>query len=361
MNIILSPNKFIKKDELDRIFIYLSGNINQDLIDYLSENIRNYQIEFIDKLVLFYQQKIKNLSAEQKTEQMNWKKEYIYQSDIIISFFIESEGIDDDTDLSKYIQYFYETYKENLPSHFLIGYGEPYKQISLLEDEVKKISNNLLSPIAINDIKVLGDLILKKIEKLYKETDYSLKLKEKVRTLWPDPGAQFKIGILGKYNVGNKSIWNWFIKGRYIRYFRGYGPGTDTEIYKIEIKNKKYIVSFQFPAGQQKYDSYYLFNRFILNKNCFIFVFDITDKSSFDDVKNKYYSSAISLDIKIKHFWVLVGNKSDLRYKRNVSYEEANSFANEKNMKYFEVSVKSGDNMENLFNYVHSNLIEINK
>ena len=27
-------------------------------------------------------------------------------------------------------------------------------------------------------------------------------------------------------------------------------------------------------------------------------------------------------------------------------------------MKYFEVSVKSGDNMENLFNYVHSNLIE---
>ena len=92
-----------------------------------------------------------------------------------------------------------------------------------------------------------------------------------------------------------------------------------------------------------------------------MFYFRFTDKSSFDDVKNKYYASAKSLDIIIKHFWVLVGNKSDLRYKRNVSYEEANSFANEKNMKYFEVSVKSGDNMENLFNYVHSNLLEINK
>ena len=311
-------------------------------------------------------QKIKDLSDEQKKDLINWKKEYIYQSDILISFFIESEGNDIDdlksySDLGKYIQYFYETYKESLSNHFLIGYNEPYKHLSLLTDEVKKASNNLLSPIAINDIKILGDLILKKIEKLYIETDYETNLKEKVATLWPDPGAQFNIGILGKFNVGNFSIWHWFIKGRYIRFFQGFGPGTDRETYEIEIKNKKYIVSFQFPAGQQKYDSSYLFNRFILNKNCFIFVFDITDKSSFDDVKNKYYTSAKSLDIKIKYFWVLVGNKSDLRYKRNVSYEEANSFANEKNIKYFEVSVKSGDNMENLFNYVHSNLLENNK
>ena len=362
MNIILSPNKFEKKDDLDRIFIYLNGSINQDLIDYLSNNIKNYQIEFIDKIVLFYPQKIKDLSGEQNKELLNWKNEYIYQSDILVSFFIESEGTDIDedksySDLGKYIQYFYETYKENLSSHFLIGYKEPYEQLSLLKDEVKKASNSLLSLIEVNDIKVLGDLILKKIEKLYKETDYASKLDEKVKTLWPDPGVQFRIGILGKYNSGNRSIWLWFTKGRYIRFFRGIGPGNDRSIYEIEIKNKKYIVSFQFPAGQHKYDSYYLFNRFILNKNCFIFVFDITDKSSFDDVKNKYYSSAKSLDIKIKHFWVLVGNKSDLRYKRKVSYEAANSFANEKNMKYFEVSVKSGDNMENLFNYVHSNLL----
>ena len=168
MNIIISPNKFKKIDELDRIFIYLNlnGNINQDLIDYLSNNIKDYQIEFIDKIVLFYPQKIKDLSVEQKKELQNWKEEYIYQSDILVSFFIESEGndIDDDksyNDLGKYIKYFYETYKENLSSHFLIGYKEPYKQLSLLKDEVKNISNSLLSPIAIDDVKVLGYLIIK--------------------------------------------------------------------------------------------------------------------------------------------------------------------------------------------------------
>ena len=75
--------------------------------------------------------------------------------------------------LGNIFKYFYETYKGNLSSHFLIGYKEPYNQLSLLKDEIQKISNGLLSPIAINDIKVLGDLILKKIEKLYKETDYA--------------------------------------------------------------------------------------------------------------------------------------------------------------------------------------------
>ena len=366
MDIITAPNKFLNKDGLDRIFVYLNENINQDLIDYLANNIKNKQIKFIDKIVLFHQKKIKDLSNEQKKELMDWEKEYIYQSDIFISFFNETESMDkydvkSFSDLREYVHYFYETYKENLSDHFLIGYKEPYNNQLLLDSETKKASNDLLSPIAIKDIKVFGDLILQKIEKLYKETDCISNIPNKLKTIWPDPGSDFNIGILGKFNTGKFAIWHWFFKGRYIRFFQRFGPGTDRCIYEVEIKNKKYIVNFQFPAGQEKFDVFYLFNRFILNKNCFIFTFDITDKSSFDDVKSKYYTSAKSLDIKIKYFWVLVGNKSDLRYKRNVTYEEADSFANENNMKYFEVSVKSGDNMENLFNYIHSNLIGNNK
>ena len=62
--------------------------------------------------------------------------------------------------LGNIFKYFYETYKGNLSSHFLIGYKEPYINIWLLIEEVKKESNNLLAPIAINSIKVLDDLIL---------------------------------------------------------------------------------------------------------------------------------------------------------------------------------------------------------
>lgn len=65
--------------------------------------------------------------------------------------------------------------------------------------------------------------------------------------------------------------------------------------------------------------------------------------------------------MKINHFWIFVGNNSDLRYKRNVSYGEAFSFADENNMKNFEISAKSGENMELLFDYAHSNLLKLDK
>ena len=353
MEIITFPNNFAQNDDLDRIFIYLDGNINQDLINYLSNNIKNYQIKFTDKIVIFYSQTPQSISQEQNNELIQWKKNNIYQSDIIVSFITNSEN----NDLIPSIEYFYETYKKNISNHYLIVYNE---NKPLFEEQIKKASNNSLIPILFKDIKEVGNLILEKIEKLYLETNYSSIIPNKLKTIRPGNKVDFNIGILGKYNTGNFSIWHWSFKGRYIRFFERFGPGTDGMTYEVNVKNKNYIIDFQFPAGQQKFDSDYLSNRFILNKNCFIFVFDITNRASFDDIKNKYYINAKKLDIKVKHFWVLVGNKSDLRYKRKVSYEEANTFAKEKNMEYFEVSVKSGDNMEKLFDYIYLNLVENN-
>ena len=351
MEIITFPNNFAQNDDLDRIFIYLDGNINQDLINYLSNNIKNYQIKFTDKIVILYSQAPQSISQEQNNELIQWKKNNIYQSDIIVSFITNSEN----NDLIPSIEYFYETYKKNISNHYLIIYNE---NKPLFEEQIKKASNNSLIPILFKDIKEVGNLILEKIEKLYLETNYSSIIPNKLKTIRPGNKVDFNIGILGKYNTGNFSIWHWSFKGRYIRFFEGFGPGTDRMAYEVNVKNKNYIIDFQFPAGQQKFDC--LSNRFILNKNCFIFVFDITNRASFDDIKNKYYINAKKLDIKVKHFWVLVGNKSDLRYKRKVSYEEANTFAKEKNMEYFEVSVKSGDNMEKLFDYIYLNLVENN-
>ena len=363
MNIVESPNDFIKEDRVDYIFLFLSGNISQELINYLSTNIKHYQIKNADKIVLFYSKNKNDIkSEEQIKKEINWEYEYKNQSDIFTIYFSEPDDIKSYYDLGRYIKFYHEIYKENLSDHILIGYKEGYKNSLFLKKELELSTNGLISPIEIKDISVYGDLILKMIEKLYIQTDVSsLHENTKVRPLWPAPKPQFTIGILGKSDIGKQSILRWFIKGGFTREFITYGPGTDTYTYEIEIKNKKYIVNFQFPAGQERYDSYYLFNRFILNKNCFIFTFDITDKKSFDDAKNKYYKSAKSLDIKINHFWVLVGNKSDLRYKRSVKFEEADSFADENKMKYFEVSVKSGENMEHLFDFVHSNLLKLDK
>lgn len=46
---------------------------------------------------------------------------------------------------------------------------------------------------------------------------------------------------------------------------------------------------------------------------------------------------------------VLIGNKSDLE--REVSFDEAMTWANNNNMGYFEISSKMGDNVNEVFEF----------
>ena len=46
---------------------------------------------------------------------------------------------------------------------------------------------------------------------------------------------------------------------------------------------------------------------------------------------------------------MLVGNKSDLESRRNVSYEEGQRFARDNNLLFMESSAKTGNNVENAF------------
>ena len=45
----------------------------------------------------------------------------------------------------------------------------------------------------------------------------------------------------------------------------------------------------------------------------------------------------------------LIGNKTDLEEKREVSYEEGKNFAEENNLLFFETSAKDGKNIQEIF------------
>ena len=55
---------------------------------------------------------------------------------------------------------------------------------------------------------------------------------------------------------------------------------------------------------------------------------------------------------------ILVGNKSDKKEDRVIDFETAQSYANEYNIKYFEISVKDGSNFDELFNYASEQMYE---
>ncbi len=382
MNIIQSPNKYIPNDNFDKIFIYLSGTIisnsnwQKDLIDYIKNNIQKYSIEKPDKIVLFNPRKenVNNNSSEEEIkEQIKWENENIRKSDIFTIFLDEVELSNDNKvfyELGRYLKLFQEIYNDNINDHFLICYKKGYKQSTYLKEIISSDTKDILKPIEINEMSEYGELILKKIENLYKKTNQFTKknviedvnthchywseslnpMVKKVFCQSPWPKSQFKIGILGKYGIGKTALFRWFYEGRYCRVYE-YTIGGAFTLYQVEINNKNFIIGFDDTGGQEKFGADCC-RSFIKNNNYAILVFDITERKSFDEIKKRYYPF-IQGSENLKNNCVLVGNKLDLNYERKVSYEEAEFFADEKKMKYFEVSVKSGLNMQRLFNYIH--------
>ena len=78
-----------------------------------------------------------------------------------------------------------------------------------------------------------------------------------------------------------------------------------------------------------------------------IIVYDITDKESFDNVRqwlfeiDRYASENVCK--------LLVGNKSDLTNKRAVEHDNAKAFADELNIPFLETSAKNSSNVEQAF------------
>lgn len=76
-------------------------------------------------------------------------------------------------------------------------------------------------------------------------------------------------------------------------------------------------------------------------------VFDITDRESFEHVRN--WMADIDKFAKEGVLRILVGNKCDLENSRQVRKEEGNEIANKYGIKYIETSAKETTNIEDLF------------
>ena len=78
-----------------------------------------------------------------------------------------------------------------------------------------------------------------------------------------------------------------------------------------------------------------------------IVIFDLTDQSSFNDLKKwiKDIKNYGEKDIQI----IIVGNKLDLFNQRKVTQSQANNFCNENKYKYIEASAKDGTNLLKIF------------
>ena len=102
-------------------------------------------------------------------------------------------------------------------------------------------------------------------------------------------------------------------------------------------------------AGEERYRS--LTKGFFKNGEGIIIVYDVTNKNSFESLK--FWIDSIennnNLENKIMPA-VILGNKIDIS-NRQVNENEAQEFAKNRNYKYFEVSAKSGQGVDESIKY----------
>ena len=154
-----------------------------------------------------------------------------------------------------------------------------------------------------------------------------------------------KLIIIGDAGVGKSNYLYRFAEGQFCPVYEA-TVGFDYKSKTSFLPNCKKKVKFQIwdTAGQEKYMS--------INKNLFlrvqgiILMYDITEMKSFQNLS--VWMNAVEQLSKGTPL-ILIGNKIDLKDKRQVSSEQGKEYADKYNIEFFESSGKSGENVEKSF------------
>ena len=157
------------------------------------------------------------------------------------------------------------------------------------------------------------------------------------------PEIKIKLLIIGDSNVGKTSM--------LLNYTDNYFPESHLATIGVEFKVKelytdKYKIILQIwdTAGQERFRS--ITKSFFRNTNGIIFVYDITSRKSFKNVKDWIKDSELH-DIGFEK--ILVGNKIDLNNKREVSLDELKEYGIKKKIDVIEASAKNKINVDETF------------
>ena len=162
----------------------------------------------------------------------------------------------------------------------------------------------------------------------------------------------FKVVFVGDDTVGKTQIINKFVNNKFLEeYFSTIGVNYATKV--VEIKNKKIKLQLWDTAGQERFRS--ITRTYLKGSRLIVLVYAIDNKNSFENIQNLVDEAKTqNKDAK----FLLVGNKLDLEEGREVSTEDAKKYAEENNIGFIEVSAKTGDGIDDMFNSSLSKLLE---
>ena len=167
---------------------------------------------------------------------------------------------------------------------------------------------------------------------------------------------KYKLIVLGDQSVGKSCILNRFIYDTFTEDYQA-TIGLDFKTKeKVKINNQDSKLLLYDTSGQEKFKS--LIPMYTRDADIILLVYDVTSKDSFIHLSDwlKIFTDS-EIDIKDKIFAV-VGNKTDLNDRREVNSNEGENYAKEHDFIFLEVSAKTGDGIEKLFDVILKKMLK---
>ena len=151
-----------------------------------------------------------------------------------------------------------------------------------------------------------------------------------------------KIIFCGDAGVGKTSIIN-SIMGQ--KFSEEYEPSIGVDFFSKTVRYNGRLIKLQIwdSAGQEKFRS--LIPNYIRGSAIIFLIFDVSQKITYEHL-NEWLN--FITNIENGGLIIIVGNKIDLKDRREVNTEEAEKYCKDKKYEYFEVSAKNGTNIDNM-------------
>ena len=300
---------------------FISFPINQEIFENIQKTLETKKKDSILEI-----KKLEELQNIEQKEEMITKEEKI-----------ESEAkneLNPKTEKSQEQEKIEKTVKnqETVKNHEIEKMKEVQKNKE--EEKIKETKKTQIEEKSTN---------LKKEEEEIKELTMEIINKE-MSKITKNYDFNFKLITIGNTFTGKSSLLSRYFKN----IFSKTSPTITVDFFtkNLKIDNKSVLFTAYDTAGSESYKS--ITSKYVRNKHCILFVFDLTKKESFLDIQ-KWVDFAADLK-RNDALCVLVGNKSDLEG-REVDTKEALDFAKRMKMGYFEVSSKNCENVDKLFKY----------
>ena len=213
-----------------------------------------------------------------------------------------------------------------------------------------KQTNNDNSPvIAVKETNINSHLSENKISKQNSQNKKNEEKEKNEKNKKNKNKNEINIVFIGDTNTGKSCFVIKFVENVFEKL---YIPTLGSEIKKkiVSYNTHKYQLNFIVTSGNDYKDDY---TEYYNNADFFLVFYDITNKKSFDCIKNIIQNEIMPFFFSYKDGTsniILVGNKIDLENERNVKIEEVEQYCKEKKFIYYEISIKTNKNINIMMN-----------